>query len=72
LDTPAAGDLAHAGGVKALGQKDPTGALDDLTPLGAVLVGDDRSHSLNLRCHCRLLSFLPCISKGAAMRKIID
>ena len=38
-DTGGAGDVVHAGGVEALSKEDRAGALDDLAPFGAVLIG---------------------------------
>ena len=38
-DAGGAGNVVHAGGVEALSEKDRAGALDDLAPFGAVLVG---------------------------------
>jgi len=53
-----AGDLAHAGGVKALGQKDPPGAFDDLAPLApssSATIGATRSICavIAASCHSR-------------------
>ena len=38
-DAGGAGDIVHAGGVEALGEEHVSGAVDDLTPLGAFFVG---------------------------------
>jgi hypothetical protein len=40
-DAGGAGNVVHAGGVEALRQKDCAGALDDLAPLGAILIDSD-------------------------------
>jgi len=65
------GDLTHAGGVKASRHEDLPGALDDLAPLGAILIAAAEYHPLDLRAHFPILSrFMPCITEGAAMTKI--
>ena len=38
-DAGGAGNVVHAGGVEALGEEHRAGAVDDLTPLGAVIIG---------------------------------
>jgi len=63
-DAGRAGDLAHAGAVKSLGQKDPPGALEDLPPLAALAglrIGrlGFALHPFQRVVHVRQSTFLP-------------
>ena len=75
-DAGGAGDVVHAGGVEALGEKHRSSAVDDLPPLGALVVGGRGSQAVPMwlvsLIFLGLSAYLPVLEAALTLAKFTN